>query len=161
MRTGAALLPAVLLAVPLSLLAGCGGADDEVGFGTLTVADLEGQPGHFEAAPRRVDTRLSVDRKGCLTVRVDGVDRQVIWPIGTEARDSAEQPGGYVVRIPGGPELTASGSTGSRFDAEGVIDTEGRLFVPDSKVGSMLAFCAVRAAPIAFRDASTFRRRGA
>lgn len=137
----------------------------EDGTGALTVADLDvpPQPGHFTGAPAHVTARLAATTTGCVTVAVGGVTRMPFWPAGTRVEDSNEKPGNYTVSIPGGPTLKASRTTGDTFTADGVIDEEGRAFdaggsAPDNKVASMLGFCAVRTAPIAFRDASTVTR---
>jgi len=153
--------PAALVVVTV-LAAGCGtGVEDGTGF--LTVTDLSApfQPRHFDGAPARVLARLAVTATGCVTVTVDDVIRMPFWPGGTRVEDSHEKPGDYSVTLPGGPTLKASGATGDTFAAQGVIDEEGRAFDAGGKVDGLLGFCAVKAAPIAFRDASTVTRAGA
>jgi hypothetical protein len=151
------------LAAALALgLTGCGG-NSEVGMGALTVRDLENssQPGHFTGTPVRVRARLGVTSTGCVTVTVDGVTRMPFWPAGTTVEDTGEPPGRYTVDVPSAPTLIATSADGDTFEASGVIDTEGRRFDADSaaqdgKVSSLLGFCAIGAAPIVFRDGSTF-----
>jgi hypothetical protein len=159
MRSGAL---AVGLVVVAALATACA-TEVEDGFGQLTVADLSApaQPGHFTGSPVRVRPRLAVTSNGCVVVTVDGVTRMPFWPAGTRVEDGYEgRTGDYSITIPAGPTLKASHATGDTFTAEGIIDEEGLAFETESKIGSFFGYCAVKAAPIAFRDPSTMTRSG-
>ncbi|PZG14696.1 hypothetical protein C1I95_21170 [Micromonospora craterilacus] len=88
---------------------------------------------------------------------------QPLWPDGT---DVAQQPDlkSYLVTLPGGTQLTVDESTGDSFSASGVIDDNPAPFEVEArlptKIGSFLAYCDVKALPVAFADAATFSVHG-
>jgi hypothetical protein len=147
----------------LGLVAACG-ADDRAGTGFLDVDDLRGPPaaGHFTAPAQRLTGRLTVHDNGCVTVVLDGVERMPFWPDGTDVAGTVS--GRYVVTLPGGAKLAAEGTDGDTFSADGVIDGGGDFLSadgdPPGKVASFLGYCGVDAAPVAFRDAGSFRIPG-
>jgi hypothetical protein len=149
----------VLLAVGLvsgavGVLAGCSGPADGTGY--LQVSDLKGMSAgdHFAAEPARVTARLGATSRGCVTVRVDDVERMPLWPEGTRVAEDPEDPGTYVVDLPGGTTLR----TGGLFEATGVVDADGLPFGdgagPQPKIAAVLGYCALTAAPVAFADAA-------
>jgi hypothetical protein len=89
-----------------------------------------------------------------VTVRVDDVERMPLWPEGTRVAEDPEDPGTYVVDLPGGTTLR----TGGLFEATGVVDADGLPFGdgagPQPKIAAVLGYCALTAAPVAFADAA-------
>ena len=130
-----------------------GGPPD--GTSHLEVSDLEDppQPGHFTSEPVDVVARLGVTADGCVTVDVDGVERMPFWPQGTRVEEDPDDLGVYVVTLPGGASLR----TGDTFEAVAVVDDDAQPFgeesQPPGKVATLIAFCAVDSAPVAFFDA--------
>jgi hypothetical protein len=148
-------------------LPGCGRSVEEDGSGYLKVSDLPSppQPAHFTGDPKPVDATLRVTHNGCVTVIVDGVTRLPLWPRDTRVEDDVDDPGHYTVTIAGGVQLRATEDAGDTFAGLGVIDDGGPRFAldgqpDDGKVASMLGFCDVDAAPIAFFDAASITRAG-
>ncbi|MFE6971534.1 hypothetical protein [Isoptericola sp. NPDC057653] len=153
-----------------ALLAGCELLDDDalddeaVGFGTPQVGALdepELRP-HFQADPVPLDGELRAPEDGCLVAAIDGVEHVVFWPDGTEAVDSAEPVGRYVVTLPDGTVLEADATGGARFSAAGVVADAGGVVAVDPEhpdggyARSYLSFCGVDAPPVMFPDAATF-----
>jgi hypothetical protein len=147
------------------VLTACGAGSDPVGTGFLDVADVEpaARESHFTGPAERIQGRLALHPDGCVPVVVAGVERMPLWPEGTEVAQDPANLARYTVRLPGGLTLAVSTASGDAFTAEGVIDDSPAPFdgavPPQSKVGSFLAFCGVKAAPVAFRDAATFTAR--
>ncbi|MBF0689657.1 MAG: hypothetical protein IR158_18045 [Cellulomonas sp.] len=132
------------------------GTQPSDGTGHLEVSDLEDppQPGHFTAEPTTVVARLGVTPGGCVTVEVDGVERLPFWPSGTQVEEDPDDLGSYVVTLPDGTSLR----TGDSFEAAAVVDDAlafGEESQPPGKVATLVDFCAVDAAPVAFFDATT------
>lgn len=140
--------------------------DAEVGTGFLDVGDL-GSPsakGHFVGEAKMLKARLGLGTNGCVTVVVDGVERIPVWPEGTEVAQDPADLARYVVTLPGHLILTVDAASADEFSALGVIDENSAPFggtagTPSSKIGSFLAFCGVKAAPVAFRDPTSIRAR--
>ena len=142
-------------------VAACSGGDNATnltggpdGTSHLEVSDLEAppQPGHFTAEPVAVVARLGVTAGRCVTVDVDGVERMPFWPRGTRVEEDPDDLGVYVVTLPGGASLR----TGDTFEAVAVVDDDAQPFgeesQPPGKVATLIAFCAVDSAPVAFFD---------
>jgi hypothetical protein len=136
--------------------------DSEAGTGFLDVGDIDGTPlaAGFTARPVPLNGRVAARADGCVTVVVDGVERVPLWPEGTTLEQRAEKH--YVVRLAGGVTLSANGGSGDRFEAAGIVHHESGTATPKStdppgKAESFLAFCGVKAPPVAFPDATTFK----
>lgn len=151
-----------------ALLAGCGlldgPLDDEVGFGAPTVGALD-EPelrAFFPDGPVPLAGELRALENGCLVAAIDGVDHVVFWPVGTEAVDTADPVGRYVVTLPDGRTLEADAAGGDRFSAAGEVAASGGVIAVDPErpdgdyAGSYLTFCGVEAPPVRFPDAATF-----
>jgi hypothetical protein len=138
---------------------------DTVGTGYLDVADVEPavRESHFTRPAERLEGRLALHPDGCVSVVVAGVERMPLWPEGTEVAQDPADLARYTVTLPGGLTLAVSTTSADAFTAEGVVDDNPAGFddavPPQSKVGSFLAFCGVKAEPVAFRDATTFTVR--
>ena len=151
-------------AAVLGGFSGCGWSAQKDGMDVLTVSDLAApaQPNHFTGGRRAVTATVRAQTNGCVTVTVDGVTRMPLWPSGTTAKDDGSPPGTYTLTIPGGPDLRATMDGGDGFSAVGVVDDGGPRFAPegepdDGKIASMLGFCGIDAAPIAFFDARSIK----
>ncbi|WP_456787187.1 hypothetical protein [Cellulomonas sp. P5_C5] len=119
------------------------------GVGQLVVADLETPSQHFTGAPVPLTARVDVTSTGCVTVVVDDVERYPFWPDDTTVTELPDELGTYVVTLPDGTTLT----TGESFEGDGVVDDSTAPF-EEGLVASLLGFCAIEAAPVAFFDAS-------
>ena len=82
------------------------------------------------------------------------------WPDGTAV---VQKPGDairYVVALPGGTTLNVDTSGGDSFSAQGIIDDSPNPFEVEAglptKISSHLAYCGIKASPVAFSDAATF-----
>ncbi|MBG0562905.1 hypothetical protein [Actinoplanes aureus] len=142
---------AVATLAALLLLAGCSD-DDRAGFGHLDMDDLRHSSlsADFGGPAQSLKAELTVRPNGCVHVVVDGVERHPFWPDGTEvsSEEGVELPGGLTLAI------------GDEFTASGVVAVAGSPAPastdPPGKAESLLAFCEVEAAPVAFPDAATF-----
>ncbi|WP_328477170.1 hypothetical protein OHA21_23820 [Actinoplanes sp. NBC_00393] len=144
----------VPLLVLLILLAGCG-SDDKAGFGHLDMDDLRASSwsGQFTGPAQQMRARLTVEANGCVNVVVDGVERHPFWPDGTEVAEDPDDFERYLVDLPGDLRL----ATGDEFTASGIVAaTPAPSTDPAGKAESLLGFCGVEAAPVAFPDAATF-----
>lgn len=151
------------------LLAGCGALggvldDQAVGFETPTVRALD-EPelrAFFPTGAVPLAGELRALENGCLVAVIDGVDHVVFWPDGTEAVDTADPVGRYVVTLPDGRSLEADVAGGERFSAAGEVAASGGVIAVDPErpdddyAGSYLGFCGVDAPPVRFPDAATF-----
>ena len=149
-------VPLILVVLSLVPAAACG-SGDEAGAGHLDMADLRDSSWseQFAAPARPLRGRLTVQPDGCVNVVVEGVERHPFWPDGTEVGPDPDEPGRYLVDLPG--DLTLA--TGDEFTASGVVAPGAAASTdPPGKVESFLEFCGVEAAPVAFPDAGTFAR---
>lgn len=150
----------LLLAVAglLSVAGGC--AEQTEGDGYLVFSDAGNPPvpGHFTAEPAPYEARLALRPNGCVTVVIGGVERVPLWPDGSTVEQVSTDPVRYEVTIRDGLTLTVSDTAGDAFQAMGVIDDgSGPLLGSDqvpTKAESLLGFCGVPAAPIAFPTAA-------
>ena len=133
----------------------------------LDMGDIAGSPlmRHLAGPAEPLAGRLAARRDGCVTVIIDGVERIPIWPDGTVVEQGGDEDH-YLVKLPGERTLVADGTAGDAFEAHGVLYDESVASAPTStdppgKVETFLAFCAVKAQPVAFPDAGTLRVRQA
>jgi hypothetical protein len=142
----------------LIVTAACGG--DKAGKGFLDVGDLPRHGSHFAGAPVELRGRLALRANGCVTVVLNGVERMPLWPDGTEVVQDQGNLDRYVVTLPTGVRLGVDGAAGDAFSAHGIIDDNPGPFEdgdePPGLVTSFLAYCGVKALPVAFPDAATF-----
>lgn len=150
----------VLLATA-ALLSLAGACDEEAdGDGYLVYSDLGNPPvlGHFTAEPSVYEARLALRPNGCVTVVIGGVERVPLWPDGSKVEQVSTDPVRYEVTIRDDLTLEVTEASGDGFTALGVVDDgTGPLLGPDqvpTKAESLLGFCGVPAAPIAFRSAA-------
>ncbi|GIF63192.1 hypothetical protein Ais01nite_12270 [Asanoa ishikariensis] len=140
-------------------------ADTSVGTGFVDVADLRDppMPDHFTAPSKALEGRLALRANGCVTVVVDGVERMPLWPEGTALVQESITPNRYAVTLPGGARLVASETEADTFTARGIVDDNPDPFEVEAglptKLSTFLAFCGVKAEPVAFPDAATFTVR--
>jgi hypothetical protein len=142
------------------------GHDSEVGTGFLDVGDL-GLPGQGQLVAKAVpmQARLVLHPNGCVTVVVDGVERMPLWPEGTDVHQKPGNLTQYQVDLPGDVTLSVNAVSADTFSAVGVIDlddatVDSEAGDPEGKVGSFLAYCEIKTAPVVFPDAATFAVRG-
>ncbi|MEV4538685.1 hypothetical protein AB0J82_33390 [Asanoa sp. NPDC049518] len=140
-------------------------ADTSVGTGFLDVADLRDPPmtDHFTAPPKALEGRLALHANGCVTVVVDGVERMPLWPEGTDVVQESITPNRYAVTLPAGVRLVVSETSADTFAARGIVDDNPDPFEVEAglptKISTFLAFCGVKAEPVAFPDAASFTVR--
>jgi len=130
------------------------------GTGYLTVGDLpEGSLRDHFGTEGRLTATLQAHKSGCVNVVVDGVERVPLWPDGSSVAQVPGKPDAYLVTLPGGMSLSAGGTAGDSFTADGLIASDPGPFTggtePPGKVDTYLAFCAVDAAPVAVPDDAT------
>jgi len=140
-------------------------SDTSVGTGFLDVADLRDppMPDHFTARPKPLEGRLALRANGCVTVVVAGVERMPLWPEGTDVVQESITPNSYAVTLPAGVRLVVSETAADAFTAHGIVDDNPDPFEAEAglptKISTFIAFCGVKASPIAFPDAATFTVR--
>jgi hypothetical protein len=155
-------LRTALLAVILTVMAGCGsGVAAGDGDGFLTIADLRTPAitDHFTTSPEQLRAKLSVRANGCVTVVIDEIERFPFWPTGSVVAQTPGSTTAYTVRLPIGVVLHVENGASDVFTAKGIIDTNPTAFGDPQlpgKAASLLNFCGVTAAPVAFPDAGTF-----
>ncbi|MEU4625201.1 hypothetical protein AB0G04_35165 [Actinoplanes sp. NPDC023801] len=133
----------------------------------LDMGDVAGSPlmRHLAGPAKPLTGQVAARRDGCVTVIIDGVERIPIWPDGTVVEQSGDEDH-YLVKLPGERTLVADGTAGDAFEAAGIVYDESVAGAPTStdppgKAETFLAFCAVKAPPVAFPDAGTLRVRQA
>ncbi|GAA0467567.1 hypothetical protein Aca07nite_70910 [Actinoplanes capillaceus] len=139
----------------------------EMGTGHLDMGDVTGSSveDHLTGPAKPLTGQLAARPDGCVTVVIDGVERFPIWPDGSVVKQSGDEDH-YLVALPGGVTLAADGTAGDTFEAAGIVYDESVTASatstdPPGKAESLLAFCAIKAQPVAFPDAATFRVRQA
>jgi hypothetical protein len=154
-----------VLGVAIVLAASGVGHDSEVGTGFLDVGDL-GLSGQGQLVEKAVpmQARLVLYPNGCVTVVVDGVERMPLWPEGTDVHQKPGNLAQYQVDLPGDVTLNVNADSADTFSAVGVIDldatVDSEVGNPEGKIGSFLAYCEIKTAPVVFPDAATFAVRG-
>ncbi len=156
-----------LLLATAALLSLAGACDEQTdGDGYLVYSDRGNPPvpGHFTAEPSPYELRLGLRPNGCVTVFTGDVERVPLWPDGTKVTQVSTDPVRYEVVIREGLTLEVTETSGDRFTALGIVDDgSGPLLGPDqvpTKAESLLGFCGVPAAPIAFPGADYFPLHG-
>lgn len=142
-----------VVALGVGLMAGC--AQDEDGGQPLTAEDLV-EPDvvpRFAGEPILFSGQFVYDRRGCLSVVIDGVERIAFWPSGsTLENERTEDDDVYTLELSDGRQIVADTAGGDSLSGIGVLADSPPPFAENEWehgwVDSYLGYCETEVEPI-------------